>query len=89
MPWTVFGLAALYAATLRGSAVDGWSVAVGGAAILWTGPTADLAAVAHVSELLGGGEPSEHDGLVVLPKLRPTPAGYPRRSGGANKRPPA
>lgn len=62
-------------------------VRVGGAAILWTGPTADLAAVARVSELLGGGEPEEHDGLVVLPKLSPTPAGFPRRPGIAKKRP--
>ena len=62
-------------------------VRVGGAAILWTGPTADLAAVARVSELLGGGEPEEHDGLVVLPKLAPTPAGFPRRPGIAKKRP--
>ena len=30
MPWSLFGLAALYAATLHGSALDGWSVAVGG-----------------------------------------------------------
>jgi 16S rRNA (guanine527-N7)-methyltransferase len=62
-------------------------VRVGGAAILWLGPTADLAAVAKVSERLGGGLPEEHDGLVVLPKLAPTPAGFPRRVGVAKKRP--
>ena len=62
-------------------------VRVGGAAILWTGPTADLVAVARVSELLGGGEPEEHDGLVVLPKLSPTPDRFPRRPGIAKKRP--
>jgi 16S rRNA (guanine527-N7)-methyltransferase len=62
-------------------------VRVGGAAVLWLGPSADLAAVAKVSELLGGGPPEEHDGLVVLPKVAPTPAGFPRRVGVAKKRP--
>jgi len=59
----------------------------GGAAVLWLGPTADLAAVARVSALLGGAPPEEHDGLVVLRKLAPTPAGFPRRPGVAKKRP--
>jgi 16S rRNA (guanine527-N7)-methyltransferase len=59
----------------------------GGAAILWLGPTADLEALARVSVLLGGGEPEEHDGLVVLRKLEPTPPGFPRRIGVARKRP--
>jgi 16S rRNA (guanine527-N7)-methyltransferase len=62
-------------------------VRVGGAAVLWLGPTADLEAVAKVSELLGGGPPEEHEGLVVLRKLAPTPAGFPRRVGVAKKRP--
>jgi 16S rRNA (guanine527-N7)-methyltransferase len=62
-------------------------VRVGGAAVLWLGPSADLAAVAKVSRLLGGGEPEDHDGLVVLPKVAPTPAGFPRRVGVAKKRP--
>ena len=59
----------------------------GGAAILWLGPSADLAAVAAVSELLGGAPPEMHDGLAVLRKLEPTPAGFPRRVGVAKKRP--
>ncbi|HEV7133024.1 MAG TPA: RsmG family class I SAM-dependent methyltransferase [Gaiellaceae bacterium] len=59
----------------------------GGAAVLWLGPSADLEAVATVSGLLGGGPPEEHDGLVVLRKLAPTPAGFPRRVGVARKRP--
>jgi 16S rRNA (guanine527-N7)-methyltransferase len=62
-------------------------VRVGGAVVLWLGPSADLAAVAKVSRLLGGGEPEDHDGLVVLPKVAPTPAGFPRRVGVAKKRP--
>ena len=62
-------------------------VRVGGAAILWVGPTADLERLAVVSQRLGGGSPEEHDGLVVLEKLAPTPAGFPRRVGVAKKRP--
>jgi len=59
----------------------------GGAVVLWLGPTADLGAVGKVSDLLGGGPPEEHDGLVVLRKLTPTPPGFPRRVGVAKKRP--
>jgi 16S rRNA (guanine527-N7)-methyltransferase len=62
-------------------------VRVGGAAILWLGQTADLAAVAAVAEKLGGGAPEDHDGLVVIPKIAPTPAGFPRRAGVAKRRP--
>ena len=59
----------------------------GGAAVLWIGPTADLGAVARVSEQLAGGEPEAGDGFAVIPKLGPTPAGFPRRPGMARKRP--
>jgi 16S rRNA (guanine527-N7)-methyltransferase len=59
----------------------------GGAAILWVGPSADAAAVARAAERLGGGPIEEHDGLLVLPKLEPTPPGFPRRPGVARKRP--
>jgi 16S rRNA (guanine527-N7)-methyltransferase len=59
----------------------------GGAAVLFVGPTADVAAIARVAELLGGGEPEEHDGLLLIPKLAPTPPGFPRRPGMARKRP--
>jgi 16S rRNA (guanine527-N7)-methyltransferase len=59
----------------------------GGAAILWLGPTADLSVVARVAAILGGDVPEERDGLVVIRKLAPTPAGFPRRSGVPKKRP--
>jgi 16S rRNA (guanine527-N7)-methyltransferase len=59
----------------------------GGAAILWVGRTADVAAVARAAEQLGAGPVEERDGLLVLPKLEPTPAGFPRRPGMARKRP--
>ena len=59
----------------------------GGAAVLWVGPSADLDAVADVAEQLAAAPPQERDGLVVLRKLGPTPAGFPRRPGMARKRP--
>jgi 16S rRNA (guanine527-N7)-methyltransferase len=62
-------------------------VAVGGAAILLVGPSAEASAVAYVSELIGGGEPEQHPGVLVLPKVATTPPGFPRRPGIARKRP--
>jgi 16S rRNA (guanine527-N7)-methyltransferase len=62
-------------------------VRVGGAAVLWLGETADLDAVARVAAQLGGGAPELRDGLTVIAKLEPTPAGFPRRVGVAKKRP--
>ena len=59
----------------------------GGAAVMWVGPTADLEAVGRVSKLVGGGPPEARDGLVVIPKIGPTPEGFPRRPGMARKRP--
>jgi 16S rRNA (guanine527-N7)-methyltransferase len=67
-----------------------WTLALvrpGGAAILWVGPSADAKAVSQAAAQLGGGEVSEHDGLLVVPKLKPTPVGFPRRPGMARKRP--
>ena len=62
-------------------------VAVGGAALLFVGPTADLEALGRVSQRLGGGRPQDAAGIVVLSKLAPTPEGFPRRPGVARKRP--
>jgi 16S rRNA (guanine527-N7)-methyltransferase len=59
----------------------------GGAAVLWVGPTADEARVARVAEQLGAQLEDDADGLLVLRKLEPTPAGFPRRTGVARKRP--
>jgi hypothetical protein len=55
--------------------------------ILLVGSSADEAAVARVSAALGGGTPEMHPGAILLPKLVPTPEGYPRRPGMARKRP--
>ena len=62
-------------------------VAPGGAAVLYVGPSADAPAVSRVSERLGGAAVEETPGLLVLPKLEPTPPGFPRRPGVAKKRP--
>ncbi len=62
-------------------------VAPGGAAILWLGESADVAAVAAVAARLGGELGDAADGLVVLHKVQPTPVGFPRRPGMAKKRP--
>jgi len=59
----------------------------GGAAILWVGPSADLAAVGRVAEQVGGAAPELEEGLVVVQKASPTPKGFPRRPGMARKRP--
>jgi 16S rRNA (guanine527-N7)-methyltransferase len=62
-------------------------VRAGGAAVLWVGPTVDADALARVAEQLAAAPPEERDGLAVLRKLGPTPAGFPRRPGMARKRP--
>ena len=62
-------------------------VAPGGAAILYSGPSADSAAVARVADRIAGGRPEVHPGLLVVPKVGPTPPGFPRRTGIARKRP--
>jgi 16S rRNA (guanine527-N7)-methyltransferase len=59
----------------------------GGAVVLWIGPSADREQVARVAEQVGGGPPEERDGLLVIPKIAPTPEGFPRRPGMARKRP--
>jgi 16S rRNA (guanine527-N7)-methyltransferase len=62
-------------------------VAVGGTAILFAGPTADADAVARAAAKLGSEEPRAVGGFLVLRKVAPTPAGFPRRPGMARKRP--
>lgn len=59
----------------------------GGIAVLWVGPTADAARVDAVAKLLGGELVPGPDGLLVIRKLGPTPAGFPRRPGMPKKRP--
>jgi 16S rRNA (guanine527-N7)-methyltransferase len=59
----------------------------GGAAVLWVGPSAEVERVARVAERLAAAAPEDHDGLLVVRKLGPTPEGFPRRPGMARKRP--
>jgi len=59
----------------------------GGAVVLFVGETADVDAVARVSARVGGGKPEDRGGLLLIAKLAPTPAGFPRRPGMARKRP--
>jgi 16S rRNA (guanine527-N7)-methyltransferase len=84
-----FGVALAKALARPATAVE-WVLPLvepGGAAVLWLGPSADLGVVAAVAARVGGGEPRVEDGLVVVPKVAPTPAGFPRRVGVAKKRP--
>lgn len=59
----------------------------GGVAIVWVGQNADTRPVAIVARTLASSLEDDRDGLLVLRKLAPTPAGYPRRPGMAKKRP--
>ena len=59
----------------------------GGAAVLWVGPGVEVDRVARVAERLAAAPPEEHEGLLVIRKLGPTPEGFPRRPGIARKRP--
>jgi 16S rRNA (guanine527-N7)-methyltransferase len=59
----------------------------GGAAVLWIGETADLGVLARVAGRLAGQLADGPDGLAVIRKIAPTPAGFPRRVGVAKKRP--
>jgi 16S rRNA (guanine527-N7)-methyltransferase len=58
-----------------------------GAAVLFVGPNADVDRVARAADLLGGSVREAPTGLVVVEKVAPTPAGFPRRAGVAKKRP--
>jgi len=59
----------------------------GGAAVLWVGRSADFGQLSRAAEQLAGGRPEERFGLAVVPKVGPTPPGFPRRVGVARKRP--
>jgi 16S rRNA (guanine527-N7)-methyltransferase len=88
-PVDTFGVATAKALAQPATAVE-WLLPLvrpGGAAVLWLGPSAELELVACVAAQLGGGEPRVEEGLVVVPKVEPTPAGFPRRLGVARKRP--
>lgn len=58
-----------------------------GAVVLWVGPSADPEPVAAVAARLNAELAASPPGFLVLRKLGPTPAGFPRRTGAAKKRP--
>jgi 16S rRNA (guanine527-N7)-methyltransferase len=62
-------------------------VRAGGAVVLYAGPSADEEAVGRVAEQLGGAGPERVPGGLLVRKVAPTPAGFPRRPGMARKRP--
>ena len=59
----------------------------GGAVVLWVGPSADRTRLAAVASLLAGELEASPEGFAVIRKTGPTPAGFPRRTGVAKKRP--
>jgi len=88
-PAEAFGIAVAKALAQPPTAAE-WCLPLvreGGAAILWVGPTAELDRIEAVAVQLAARVESADEGLVVLRKLGPTPAGFPRRTGVARKRP--
>jgi 16S rRNA (guanine527-N7)-methyltransferase len=88
-PVDLYGVALAKALAQPATAVE-WCLPLvrpGGAVVLWLGPSADLETVGRVAAQLGGGEPEDNAGLVVIRKLTATPPGFPRRVGVAKKRP--
>jgi 16S rRNA (guanine527-N7)-methyltransferase len=59
----------------------------GGAVVLWVGPSVDEGAVAAAAPQIAGRVEPSPEGFLVLRKTGPTPAGFPRRTGVARKRP--
>ena len=59
----------------------------GGAVVLWVGPSADAGHVSRVAARIAGKLEESPPGFLVIRKVGPTPAGFPRRVGVARKRP--
>jgi 16S rRNA (guanine527-N7)-methyltransferase len=59
----------------------------GGAVVLWVGPSAEREKVAVAAGRIAGALEDSPPGFVVVRKIGPTPAGFPRRVGVAKKRP--
>ena len=55
--------------------------------MLWVRPSVDRARLAPVAARLAGELEDSPDGFAVIRKTGPTPAGFPRRTGVAKKRP--
>jgi 16S rRNA (guanine527-N7)-methyltransferase len=88
-PIETFGVAVAKALAQPPAAAE-WCLPLvreGGGVVLWVGPTADVKAVSHVASRLAAEVEESPPGFVVLRKVGPTPAGFPRRTGVAKKRP--
>jgi 16S rRNA (guanine527-N7)-methyltransferase len=88
-PLETFGVAVAKALADPPVAVE-WCLPLvreGGAVILWTGPSANPERIVAAAALVAGRVESSRNGLVVVRKAGPTPAGFPRRAGVARKRP--
>jgi 16S rRNA (guanine527-N7)-methyltransferase len=59
----------------------------GGKAVIFVGPSADVAAVGKVAARLAAELEEAPSGFIVLRKTGSTPEGFPRRPGAARKRP--
>jgi 16S rRNA (guanine527-N7)-methyltransferase len=59
----------------------------GGAVVLWVGPSVEPERVAAVAARVAGELEESPEGFLVIRKVGPTPAGFPRRVGVAKKRP--
>ena len=59
----------------------------GGAVLLWVGPSAERERAAAVATKLNARREDAPTGFILLRKTGPTPAGFPRRTGVARKRP--
>jgi 16S rRNA (guanine527-N7)-methyltransferase len=59
----------------------------GGGVVLWVGPSAERGRIARIAERIAGQLVDAPAGFLVARKVGPTPAGFPRRTGVARKRP--
>jgi 16S rRNA (guanine527-N7)-methyltransferase len=59
----------------------------GGGVVLWVGPSAERDRIARIAERIAGQLVDAPAGFLVARKVGPTPAGFPRRTGVARKRP--
>ena len=59
----------------------------GGGVVLWVGPSAEAERVARAAARIAGEIEDAPPGFLVVRKVGPTPAGFPRRVGVARKRP--
>ena len=88
-PVDTYGVAVAKALAQPPVAVE-WTLPLvrpGGTVVLWVGPTAEPERVAAVAAKLAGELVESAPGFLVLRKVGPTPAGFPRRPGVARKRP--